>query len=404
MTIIRPLPPAALRGAGWAADLLRVVLIRKITLLLVAVAVISASAIPAAGAGTSGDGVAVAAAKKCKKKKGASKSAKKKCKRKVGTGSPSSPGLPGAPLTPTPPPPPPPPPPAELTVEAVTVDDDPVLGGTNTTGDVTISDPAPTGGKSVALDSSISSRISVPPSVHVAAGQTTAGFAITTTDGPTATSTITASIGPSSRDVQLTAVDDPGIESLTLAYKCFPGVGLVNVGGNRVTLNVPAPDDTTVDLFSSAPAALSVPPSATVAEGASSALFDVDTHQVTPSVTVTATLDASAANDTARVRDGSSPVPVIESLTLTPDEVILGDTTSGVVELDCEPGPGGATIALSTNNGHVVLPANVLVPQNQATATFPVGLTPNAAAGTATITGTRGGTAQDVLTIIDLDT
>jgi hypothetical protein len=382
-------------------------MIRKIALLLVALAVIGASAIPAAGAGTGGDGVAVAAAKKCKKKKGASKSAKKKkkCKKKKAGSSPSSPGLPGTPLSPTPSSPPEePPPPAEATVDAVTVDDDPVLGGTNTTGQVTISDPAPTGGKTVNLQSSFPTRIAVPPSVQVAAGQDTAGFPVTTTDGPTVTATITANIGPSSRDVQLTAVDDPGVASVTLAYKCFPGVGLVNVGGNSVTLNVPAPANTTVDLFSSAPSALSVPASVTVPTGASAAFFDVDTHQVTPSVTVTATLDTSAANDTARVRDGSSPTPVLESLTLTPDEVILGDTTSGIVELDCEAGPGGLTVTLATDNGDVVLPASVLVPQDEVTATFPIGLTPTAAAGTATISGTLGGTAQDLLTIIDLDT
>lgn len=55
-----------------------------------------------------------------------------------------------------------------------------VAGGTNITGNVTLTSAAPSGGTSVALSSSNTSAASVPPSVVVAAGAVTSPFVVTT--------------------------------------------------------------------------------------------------------------------------------------------------------------------------------------------------------------------------------
>jgi len=69
-------------------------------------------------------------------------------------------------------------------VNAVALTDNPVLDGTSTSGQVTISGPAASGGQIVDLQSS-DPRVTVPGSVVVTATQTTASFAVNTSVGPT---------------------------------------------------------------------------------------------------------------------------------------------------------------------------------------------------------------------------
>ena len=63
----------------------------------------------------------------------------------------------------------------------VTLGSTSIVGGTSTTGRVTLTAPAGTGGAVVALRSSNAALVGVPSSVVVAAGATTATFAVTTT-------------------------------------------------------------------------------------------------------------------------------------------------------------------------------------------------------------------------------
>ncbi|HZH97376.1 MAG TPA: hypothetical protein VEX38_00265, partial [Fimbriimonadaceae bacterium] len=65
------------------------------------------------------------------------------------------------------------------TVEQVTANPSTVKGGTSTSGVVTLSSPAPSGGAVVPLSSS-SSYVIVPSSVTVPAGSTSATFTIAT--------------------------------------------------------------------------------------------------------------------------------------------------------------------------------------------------------------------------------
>lgn len=290
-------------------------------------------------------------------------------------------------------------------VSGVTLTSNPVLGGNPTQGTVTISETAGEGGVPVMLQSSNSDRASVPSSVHVAAGQTTANFTVTTNDdGPTVAVTLTASIGGSSQQVVLNVVEEPSVVGVELEYQCFPGIG--SFAANRVTLDVPAPEDTDVTLGSDNPG-LTVPSSVTVANGAISALFEVDVSSPTaiPSVTVTATLDASSADATASVRDGTSPDPVLDGFSIFPSTVAPGGSSTGTVTLDCEAPLGGSTVTLSSDNPNVTFEstgtqnATVTVLEGELSADFQIDVAPLAGSGEVTITATLGNTELETLTI-----
>jgi hypothetical protein len=73
-----------------------------------------------------------------------------------------------------------PPPSSTPTLSKVTVNPTDVVGGTSSTGTVTLTSAAPAGGFQVALTSDNPVAATVPPSVTVAAGSTSASFTITT--------------------------------------------------------------------------------------------------------------------------------------------------------------------------------------------------------------------------------
>ena len=88
----------------------------------------------------------------------------------------------GSPPPPAPPPPPrPPPPPAPAPSRSrVSIDPADVVGGTSATGTVRLTSAAPPGGVQVALSSDNTVAATVPPSVTVPAGSTSASFPVTT--------------------------------------------------------------------------------------------------------------------------------------------------------------------------------------------------------------------------------
>jgi hypothetical protein len=361
-------------------------LIRKITLAaLMAALVGGVLALPAsANAGP------VAHASKCKKAKKGKRKKKKKCNGAAGQSGTALPGEATHPST-TP----------GARVSGVTLAVSPVLAGTGTTGLVTISDAAPSAGQAVTLQSSDPSRVTVPGSVVVASGQTTSNFSVGTTPGSNVNVTITAAIGTSNATTQLNVVSAPSVQSLSLARQCFtPG----SFSGSRVTLDVTVPVATDVQLSSDDPAALDVSPgSATVPAGSRTGFFGVTAGNANPLVTVTATLGLSSAGDTASV-NGSSTVPTLTGVAVQPSTIPVGTQATGTVTLDCEPGPGGALVDLSSDQAGVAAPSQstVLVPAGQLSAPFTVN---TSSIGNANIIATFGATTQQApVTVIPIDT
>ena len=120
------------------------------------------------------------------------------------------------------------PPPAPAALSALSMSPASVAGGTAAQGTVTLTAAAPAGGFPVALSSSSPAAASVPASVAVAQGATSAGFTVTTSAVTASTPvTITASAGSVTRTATLT-VTPPG-QNATLT------VTATGRGGERVT-------------------------------------------------------------------------------------------------------------------------------------------------------------------------
>ncbi len=386
-----------LRPASAAADSSWVnLVIRRITIAVLAAALAGALlAVPALSAG----GPQAAAAKKAKKKKckKAKKGKKKKKGCKTAGGGTSGGGLPGeaTPSSPTKPGQPPPPP--ALNVVTFELAAGTVLAPNSTTGTVTLDAAAPSGGQEVDLQSSSPSRVSVPGSVIVAPDQTQASFSVSTTSGVPVTSTLTASIGSSNATTQIKVVDTASVTSVGLERRCFT---FGPFSSNRVSLDVPAPDDTLVSLLSSDPTALSVPAGVTVPSGSSSALFSVNALASSSSVTVTATLGSSEATDSASVSE-SDPATNADDLVVNPNTVVPGNGSTGTVTLDCEAPPGGTTVTLSTSDPGVAVPPSVIVPAGQLSVSFPITTDPALGDGQFDISATAGEETRHATLTID---
>jgi hypothetical protein len=374
--------------------------IRRITIAALAAALAGAVLVLPAAAQSGPQAVAAKKAKKCKKGKKAKKK-KKGCK-KGATGGPSGGGLPGQ-ATPSSPTPPEKPNTPTLEVASLDVAASHVFGGNTTTGEVTLDANAPAGGQVVDLQSNNKPRASVPDTVIVPSGQKTAGFTVSTTAGPVVTATLTASIGGSQDTAQVSVVDTASVASVRLERHCL-STETGTYPSNRVTLDIPAEQDTAVTLSDNPSGFLTLPPTVTVPQGSTTAFFSLDATAEAPAVTVTATLGASSAHDTASV-NATQVEPKAADLTVDPNVIDVGtSSTSGTITLDCE-ALSDTTVQLSSDDPRVVVPSTpVSIPEGHISLTFSIG-TSAAPVGDYTIHATVGGVTKDApLTVTNLGT
>ncbi|MBM3724379.1 MAG: hypothetical protein FJW40_02990 [Acidobacteria bacterium] len=274
-----------------------------------------------------------------------------------------------------------------------------VLGGTTLNGNSLGLNVAAFGaGFAVSLSSSNPSVASVPASVTVPSGASSALFSITTS--PVAAHTdvvITATAGTTVRTVTLTVTESVTLTALLLAQ---PGlVGGNSLPGNQVILSGPAPSSTAVQLASSNPAA-QTPAEVIVPTGQSSAAFTITSSVVTApmDLVITATLGA-----TSRTANLSLATPtLLSSISLIQASITGGLTLSGSQVVLTEPAPaGGYVVALASSNTAVAtVPANVTVPAGATTATFTITTNPTASNAAAVITATAGsGVRSQTLTV-----
>jgi hypothetical protein len=281
-------------------------------------------------------------------------------------------------------------------LQSLTINPSSVVGGSTAMGTVSLNGPAPAGGLQVQLSSGNTSVATVPASVTVLAGQTSASFSITTRPVASQTQvTIMARLGNSSRQATLT-VNPPALESLTLDPNTV-------VGGNpstgRVALNAPAPaGGLQVQLSSNNPNVASVPPSVTVPAGQTRASFSITTRPVASQTQamITARLGNSSRQATLTVVP-----PSIQSLSISPSTVRGGSNATGIVTLNAPAPPGGAVVPLRSSNSTVAtVPASVTIPAGQTTAQFTVRTTrPSSSSVSVTITATYNGSRSAQLTV-----
>jgi len=281
------------------------------------------------------------------------------------------------------------------TLVSLTVSPASVQGGAASTGTVTLTRDAPSGGLAVSLSSG-STSATLPSSVTVAAGSTTATFTINTTAVSTTTiATITGSVG--SVTLMATLVITPAkLQILTLAPATVTG-GTITTG--TVTLGGAAgPNGANVSLTSSNTSAVTVPSIVTVAAGAMTGTFTATTAGVSSNVSVTihGTLNGIT----------QSAILTVEAATLTtiavsPTSVIGGNPSTATVTLNGPAGPSGDSVSLTSSSSSAIVPSRGTVAAGQTTATFTVNTKAVSATTTSTITGSLNGSQQSATLTIN---
>ncbi len=227
------------------------------------------------------------------------------------------------------------------TVSALGVNPTSVTGGSTSTGTVTLSGAAPSGGASVALSSS-SSAATVPASVTVAAGATSATFTVNTTSvSGSATATITASYGGTSKSAALTVQPATATASISAVSVNPTTVTGGSTSTGTVTLSGAAPSGGASVALSSSSSAATVPASVTVAAGATSATFTVNTTSVSGSATATITASYGGTSKSAAltVQPATSATPTFNaSASASPNPVNSGASTAVTSKVTCTAG------------------------------------------------------------------
>ncbi len=288
----------------------------------------------------------------------------------------------------------PPPPLQSLTLSPTTV-----LGGTSTSGTVTISVPAPNGGTSVQLTSS-SPSATVPASATIAPGATATSFTVATTGVITATqAVITGSLGTLTQTATLT------IQATTLASISLSPNPLV--GGTSaiatVSLKGLAPPGGLLVQLSTNNSSVSMPNSVKVLSGAQSATFTVNTQPV--AVTTFVNLTANGAGQQVKTILTITP-SALTSLTFSPDSVVGSstDTPVGTVTFNGPTSASGVDVQLKSSDPTLLkVPAliHVNLSGSQRTAQFSLTHTRVAAAKLITVTASQG--AVSVSTTLSLN-
>ena len=269
-----------------------------------------------------------------------------------------------------------------------------VSAGHPATGTVTLTAPATAGGIVVPLLSSHPQYASVPASVTVPAGATSATFPITTAPVPFSIDVMIEATGGqfAARRLALKAAGGPRLTSFTLSTATASGgnivTGTVTFSGPIPPSPFPATGDAIVTLRSTNPA-VGLSPLVAVPVGSSSATFSILVHNVP----ATTTLDVIAAYDDAVLR---APLTIngtpaaLASLTLNVSTLTGGQGGVGFVNLTAPAPAGHVLVDLSTSNPSITLPPNVTVSEGTTSGLFSFGALPVDVVTPVTISATYG--------------
>jgi hypothetical protein len=191
-----------------------------------------------------------------------------------------------------------PPPPPDVTVLGSTVPT--LVGGGSYQGSVQLQGPAPAGGLVANLSSTDSTLATLPASIAIPEGASSASFSVKTAPvGVRSNASVLAAIGPDGTpgSATLILVPAPALSSLIVQPSSVVSGGSVAI---NVALNADAASATSVSLSSSNPSVVPVPASATVPAGASTTFVPVVTGPVSAptSVTIGASLNGVAQTAT----------------------------------------------------------------------------------------------------------
>lgn len=275
------------------------------------------------------------------------------------------------------------------TIASVSVKPTSVVGGIGATGTVTLSAKAPSAGYIVSLSSN-QTAASVPSSVTVTSGNTSATFAIATS--PIATTSVDATIkavnGASAKSATITVLG-PVLTGLSISPTAVTGPA---TSTGTVTLSGPPPKGGRRVALQSSSSSAVLETAVLVPEGEKTATFAISAKAVT-SVT-TATISAGSGGVILSKTLTIDPPPAKpKSLALSPASLTGGSTSAATVTL-MEPAPtGGLKVTLSSSSKSATVPGSVVVTAGQTSAKFAVATSGVAAKTIAVITATANATS-----------
>jgi hypothetical protein len=253
---------------------------------------------------------------------------------------------------------------------------------------VTLTQTAPAGGSNVTLGSNNAS-LTVPASLTVAAGATTATFNATAgaSIASNQSATVTATLGTSSKTATISLL----VPVLVSAVACNPtNLGQSAVSTCSVTLTQTAPVGGYNVTLGSNNASLTVPASVTVASGATTATFNATAAASiasNQSATVTATLGTSSKTATISLQ---APV-LVSGVACNPTSLGQSAVSTCTVTLTQIAPAGGSSVTLASNNASLTVPASVTVAAGATIATLSATAAASIASNqTATVTATLG--------------
>jgi hypothetical protein len=274
--------------------------------------------------------------------------------------------------------------------EAFSLDVSPtsVVGGRAAVGTVMLSAPAPSAGISITLRSSNTNAATVPASVNVLAGRTSANFSITTRSVTADTDVVITATNAGTNATSTLQVRRQLLSAVSVAPTSI-------VGGNEATgtvlLSGPAPSGGFPVTLTDSHARVTVPAQVVVPEGATSAQFPVETQEVTADVNVTITAANSGTNKTATL---TVKRPILKSITV-PTDVPKNSQVTCRVNLNYAAPTGGLSVVLESSNPAATVPASVFIPATRTFVDFFIQTGEVQADASVTITASAAGTTRN---------
>jgi len=242
-----------------------------------------------------------------------------------------------------------------------------IVGSGNSVGTVTLTGNATGPGATLALTSNNSS-LTVPASLHIAAGHNSGTFTIeTTTVSGNTSATITAA------RYGFTATLNVTVKEATLGTFSFAPTSVVGGTSSEATVRLASgagPSGDVVTISGSGPATL--PSTETVPASGTAVSFAVPTAAVSVSTAevVSATLGSATLHATLTIAPAT-----LSAFTVSPATVVGGAASGGSITLNGKAGPSGDAVALSITGANATAPATVTVASGSTTATFSVSTT-----------------------------
>ena len=279
------------------------------------------------------------------------------------------------------------------TPSALTFSPSAVTAGQSSTGTVSFGAAVPTDTTvTLAVTAGSSAVGSIPASVKVVAGATSATFPVTTVNVSAKTTvTVSATANGGTKTANLTVnANTPN----SLSFSPASVVAGQSSTGTVKLLGAAAGDVTvTLAVTAGSSAVTSIPSSVVVPNGATSATFTVVTANISATTTVSVSGTANGASKSGNLT--VTPITV-SGLSFVPASVVAGQSSVGTVTLNSAAlGALNVNLTVTAGNAAVLsIPASVTVATGSKTATFTVVTTDVSAKTTVTVSASVNGASK----------